>query len=775
MKNFLFVLFAFFAGVSMAQLNVDSLSHISYQALHQANLNDVWGYVDEEGNEYAIVGTSKGTSIVNITNPQQPQEVFWLEGTESIWRDPCVWGNYAYITTEANDGLTIIDLSPLPQSQNLPVTMYVGTETNPLLSAHTCFVDEEGYAYIFGSNRGNRGVQILDIHTNPMFPMEVGVFDNWYCHDGYVRNDTMYLGHIYDGIFSLVDVSDRSNPVLIATQSTPNLFAHNIWPSTNGQYVFTTDEVSGAYIGVYDISNASQIKFVDKIQHSPGKGVVPHNTHVKGDYLVTSYYSDGIIIHDATYPYNLIKVGQYDSYPGQTIGFDGCWGAYPFFPSGTIIASDITQGLFILGPHYHKAAYLEGIVKDELSGAVLNDVKVKIVGNDQLRRTNAQGWYATGMESSGTYSVRFEKVGYYPKSISVDLVQGQLSTIETLMTPIPPFECKIMLRDVATNSLIPNANLKLIHPLITHEGTTNGLGERVFSLFYREQYEVIVGKWGFISKCEERMIDESTLELTYFLEKGIYDDFEFDYGWNVTSDASTGTWVRGVPNPTNNTVMDYDAPLDCGHQAFVTGNEFNSNPDFDDVDNGSTVLISPQFDLTSFSDPHINFACAFYCFHGPALFDDTIEVYLSNGTETVLIDFWGAPQGNPMEWVYKSIPVSGLLPFNNSMQLRVKISDLQPNRNITEGAFDHFRVTNGSTVAVEEKSITSLLFPNPTSDFLRFKSVLENQNFEILGLEGKRYLNGFLTTSNDTIDVRDLQVGMYFLRLENAVFPFVKK
>ena len=42
-----------------AQLNVDSLSHIDYLQLHGANLNDVWGYVDELGNEYAIVGTSK--------------------------------------------------------------------------------------------------------------------------------------------------------------------------------------------------------------------------------------------------------------------------------------------------------------------------------------------------------------------------------------------------------------------------------------------------------------------------------------------------------------------------------------------------------------------------------------------------------------------------------------------------------------------------------------------------------------------------------------------
>ncbi|MBM3423947.1 MAG: hypothetical protein FJY06_00455 [Bacteroidetes bacterium] len=73
-----------------AQLNVDSLSHINYQQLHGANLNDVWGYEDELGNEYAIVGTSKGTSIVDITNPTSPVEVFWYPGSESIWRDPCI-------------------------------------------------------------------------------------------------------------------------------------------------------------------------------------------------------------------------------------------------------------------------------------------------------------------------------------------------------------------------------------------------------------------------------------------------------------------------------------------------------------------------------------------------------------------------------------------------------------------------------------------------------------------------------------------------------------
>ena len=69
MKQLLIFFSVFYTWFASAQLNIDSLSHISYQQLHGANLNDVWGYEDELGNEYAIVGTSKGTSIVDITNP----------------------------------------------------------------------------------------------------------------------------------------------------------------------------------------------------------------------------------------------------------------------------------------------------------------------------------------------------------------------------------------------------------------------------------------------------------------------------------------------------------------------------------------------------------------------------------------------------------------------------------------------------------------------------------------------------------------------------------
>ena len=770
-------LFLFLPKQALTQLNVDSLSHINYQQLHDANLNDVWGYVDEMGNEYALVGTSKGTSIVNVTDPTNPVEVFWLPGSTSIWRDPSSHGDYAYVTTEAEDGLLIIDLSPLPQATNLTTTLYSGPANNPWQSAHTCFVDENGYAYVFGANRGNGGVIILDVFTNPMAPIEVGVFDNWYCHDGFVRNDTMYLSNIYDGFFSLVDVSDKANPVLLGTKTTPSSFTHNSWPSDNGQYVFTTDEISGAFIAAYDISDPTNILEVDRIQNSPGSGIIPHNTHVMGDYLITSYYSDGVVIHDITYPYNIIKVAEYDTYEGQTISYDGCWGVYPFLPSGTILAADITNGLFVLGPTYQQAAYLEGIVRDQQSNLPLNDVFVKIVGDDQSDLTNSSGFYATGIFSPGIYNVTYEKVGYFPKTESVTLIQGQIVIQNTELIPIPPYNLDIKVYELGTTIPISGAQIKLIHPLLVHEGITNGIGEESLTLYYQDGtfYNIQVGKWGFVTSCFDMQLDSSTGSIIVYLEKGYYDDFEFDFSWTIIGNATTGLWERGIPNPTNNTMIGTDAPYDCGSIGFVTGNAANLNSDFDDVDEGNTTLISPQMDLTSLSNPHINFARSFFCYHGPGQFDDTLKVFISNGSTSVLLDQIGGPQGNEMSYAFQSIPINALLTINNTMQISVTISDENPNINITEAAFDHFWVSNYITTDISENTKEKFsLYPNPSNEKITIENAEIDSYVHIRDLNGKIQKTIQVSTSKMEIDLQCLSAGIYIIQNLGQSIRFIK-
>jgi choice-of-anchor B domain-containing protein len=770
-------LFLFLPKQALTQLNVDSLSHINYQQLHDANLNDVWGYVDEMGNEYALVGTSKGTSIVNVTDPTNPVEVFWLPGSTSIWRDPSSHGDYAYVTTEAEDGLLIIDLSPLPQATNLTTTLYTGPANNPWQSAHTCFVDENGYAYVFGANRGNGGVIILDVFTNPMAPIEVGVFDNWYCHDGYVRNDTMYLANIYDGFFSLVDVSDKANPVLLGTKTTPSSFTHNSWPSDNGQYVFTTDEISGAFIAAYDISDPTNIIEVDRIQNSPGSGIIPHNTHVKGDYLITSYYSDGIVIHDITYPYNMIKVAEYDTYEGQTISYDGCWGVYPFLPSGIALAADITNGLFILGPTYQQAAYLEGIVRDQQTNQPLDNVTVKIFQNDQTDYTNSSGFYATGIFSPGIYNVTYEKVGYFPKTESVTLIQGQIVIQNTELIPIPPYNLDIKVYELGTTIPISGAQIKLIHPLLVHEGITNGIGEESLTLYYQDGafYNIQVGKWGFVTSCFDMQLDSLTGSIIVYLEKGYYDDFEFDFSWTIIGNATTGLWERGIPNPTNNTMIGTDAPYDCGSIGFVTGNAANLNSDFDDVDEGYTTLISPQMDLTSLSNPHINFARSFFCYHGPGQFDDTLKVFISNGSTSVLLDQIGGPQGNEMSYAFQSIPINGLLTINNTMQISVTISDENPNINITEAAFDHFWVSNYNTTDISENTKEEFsLYPNPSNEKITIENAEIDSYIHIRDLNGKVQKTIQVSTSKMEIDLQFLSAGIYIIQNLGQSIRFIK-
>jgi choice-of-anchor B domain-containing protein len=776
LKLIVFSFCSIFNVTLWGQFSIDSLSHIDYQALHGANLNDVWGFTDELGNEYAIVGTSKGTSIVDITNGAQPQEVFWLAGSESIWRDPCVFGNYAYVTTEAEDGLLIIDLSPLPQSTNLPTTLYTGPASNPWQSAHTCFTSESGYAYIFGANRGEGGVIILDLNANPMQPTEVGVYDVSYVHDGFERNDTLYTGHIYDGYFSILDVSDHSNPVLLATQSTPNFFTHNIWPSADGQTVYTTDEISGAFVAAYDISNLQQIQEIDRVQSQQGTSVIPHNVHVKDAYLITSYYSDGIVVHDAHDPTNLIKLGSFDTYSGQTPGFDGCWGVYPFFASNKAVAADITEGLFILQVNYAPAASLVGVVKDLVSGQVLDQVSVQLLGAAMIEKTNAQGVYKTGIASTGTYVVEVNKPGYYPQTVQVALTEGLITTLNFNLLPIPPFQLQIKVQEEGTNLPISNAQIKLMHPQITHEGLTNGLGQEELTLFYQDTYEVVVGKWGYQTRCSTPLIDASTQELVIYLKKGFYDDFTFDFGWSVIGTAETGTWERVNPNPTTQTVFDDDSQLDCGLNAMVTGNGTIPNTDQNDVDNGFTTLISPIFDLTGLSTPHLNYARSFYCYYGPGNFDDTLSIVLSNGLDQVVLEEIIAPQGQAMTWEYKSFALAGLLPFTNTMQLFIRTADYEPNVNITEAAFDHFSLSNEPVLNLNnsESTPTFVLYPNPGQEKLFLEGITKETSVQFYQLDGKQCLTALTAPTQPSIDTESLPNGAYIVEIEGQRFSWVK-
>ena len=195
---------------------------------------------------------------------------------------------------------------------------------------------------------------ILNLNNDPTNPTYEGINNTFYLHDGMARNDTLWGASTSTGEFIIYDVSNKNSPTIIASQPTPGGVTHNCWISNDGNTLFTTQEYSGGYIRSYDVSDIYDIEMLDQIQSwSQFTDVVPHNTHVIGNYLVTSYYTDGITIIDASDPSNLIEVAYFDTSPQyQGDGYFGCWGAYPYLPSGLILATDRQNGLHVLSTPY---------------------------------------------------------------------------------------------------------------------------------------------------------------------------------------------------------------------------------------------------------------------------------------------------------------------------------------------------------------------------------------------------------------------------------------
>ena len=774
-KNLFFIVILFTFNV-FSQLNVDSIGHVNYQVLHGTNLNDIWGYTDEMDNEYALVGTEDGVGIVDISTPSAPNEVFWSPGVNSTWRDLKTFGDYAYITNEFGGGLQIIDMSPLPSSAALTTTNYSGPIGQEWTSAHNLYIDENGYCYIFGANRGNKGVIILDLFTDPMNPTEVGVFDNWYVHDGYVANDTMYLGHILDGFLAIVDVVDKANPIVLGTQLTPSTFTHNVWASANGQYAFTTDEVSGGYLGAYDISDPANIFEVDRIQSSPDVGIIiPHNTHVKGNHIITSYYSDGVVIHDVTYPYNMIEVGNYDTHPDQTSNYDGCWGAYPFFASEIILASDRSEGLFILAPNYTQGCYLEGLVTDASTTSPITDVEISFAQNTILENSNSTGFYATGVANSGNFDVTYSKVSYFPQTVNVDLVNGVIVNQDIQLSAIPTFPFDVTVLDIVSGNPILDVVIRLEAILISEEGLTNGFGVENFNLFYEENYKITIGKWGYVTYCDELFIDASTGSLTVMLKEGIYDDFSFDFGWLAVGTATTGAWERALPLASSvGSAPGNDENADCGGYAYVTENSENVVPDSGDIDGGSANLISPVMDLTGYNDPFVIYSRWFYNNYGPFTPDDTLRISVSNGTASVEIDKIGRDPSTFFQWVEKRIRLEDFITVTSTMQFFFRADDFDPGINITEAGLDKFMIVNIEELNVEELETVFIVYPNPTNSFINVKGLKNDADYSLIDIKGKPVQEGIISFANPSIDIRNLNNGFYFMQLNGEVYKVNK-
>ena len=776
MKSKFILLLVFFQCMiinAQDNFNLELISNVQFNE----DSNDIWGYVAPDGTEYAVVGTATHTRIYSLVDPANPLEIATIEGARSIWRDMKAWNEHIYVTTDqGQDGLTIIDMSMAPDSvshvlwQPEIVANGVGSRLN---TCHNLYIDENGVCYLAGCDVGIGGIILLDITTDPNEPIVLGVENRAYSHDVYVRDDKMYCSEINEGFMTVYDVSDKSNPeVVLGTIETSFSFCHNAWLSDDGNYVFTTDERANAFVDAYDVRDFEDMKRVDMFQpaETQGEDVIPHNTHVLGNFLVTSWYTDGLVITDATHPDNLIKVGSYDTWTGPHGGFNGCWGAYPFLPSGLVLASDIQTGLYVFGPTYTQAAYLEGTVTDDISGNPINGASVNIVApqfNQKL--TSASGGYKSGIADAGTYMVNFSHPDYNPTTLEAVLVNGEITILDAELTKLATYVVSGNVFDVSDNSVVPNAKVAFLSPTRRYDFQADDQGSFSVEVF-EEIYEVVAGAWGYKHATFQGINAIDPGVLSFGIEEGYMDDFILDLDWDILDEgATTGIWVRDVPIETilqgQTSNIDFDMPDDIGDMCYFTGNGGGGAGD-DDVDDGGTTVISDRIDASSYNDPVVKFNAYFFNEGGFNEPNDMFSCVLYDNTTgglhvTEVIDF-NTGGWSPEVTIFLKDYLTDFSDFN----VAFLTADGDPGH-IVEAAVDKFRVVESDVNAVIDQisDVELNISPNPFTDETNITWDIEITKVEIIDVLGRLHASYNTLNMNNLSIGQNLETGAYLMKM----------
>ncbi|MEM8602146.1 MAG: choice-of-anchor B family protein, partial [Bacteroidota bacterium] len=123
--------------------------------------------------------------------------------------------------------------------------------------------------------------------------------------------------------------------------------AHNVCATPDGETIFVGDEIgSGPWTRAFDVSDLSDPELIAEL--IVDDQAVVHNCYVEGDLLYVAHYTEGLQVFDVSTPASPEQVAFYDTRPGPGFGFDGAWTAYPYLPSGRVIVSDLSGGLFVI-------------------------------------------------------------------------------------------------------------------------------------------------------------------------------------------------------------------------------------------------------------------------------------------------------------------------------------------------------------------------------------------------------------------------------------------
>jgi choice-of-anchor B domain-containing protein len=371
---------------------VDLLSHVPLPAVSARPgwAADVWGFVDLNTNrEYIIVGYRTGTAVFDVTDPESPREVGYIDGQATVWRDIKVhqaynaaegrWNSYAYVTTDGSgDGLFVIDMTDLPHRVSRRNYASDFSAAHNVYAANTDFgtglslTGDTPSLIIAGSNNGAGRFRSYSL-SNPASPAFTTMPGSaGYMHDAASmiitdsRKDTQCVNAtdfcevLFDFNESTVDIWDitvATNPVRLSRTGYANSgYTHSGWPTEDAQFLFVHDELDEQNIGLpttlrtLSLANLAAPTLVSTWTAPATQRAIDHNGFTRGNRYYMSNYSRGLTIFDITDAAAPAAIGHFDTsmFADTGANFAGAWGVYPFLHSGSIAVADIEEGLYMV-------------------------------------------------------------------------------------------------------------------------------------------------------------------------------------------------------------------------------------------------------------------------------------------------------------------------------------------------------------------------------------------------------------------------------------------
>ncbi len=355
------------ADFSCAGVNLRS--RVALTSMQGTSGTDAWGWADAQtGNEYALMGMTNGTAFVDVTDAENPVYLGILP-TATVAapsRDIKVYRDHAYIVADGAGahGMQVFDLTRL-RGVTAAQTFTEDVLYTDFQNTHNLAINEDtGFGYAVGTDTCNEGLHMVDI-TTPNNPMFAGCHDVFEVHDtqcvSYVGPDADYANaeicanSAADRV-ELVDVTNKSSTVSIANFTYPQLgFVHQGWLTEDHRFLLTGDEFDESNFAVptrthiFDVSDLNAPTYISAYEGPTTS--IDHNLYVLGNRVFEANYTSGLRVLEFGNLANgkLTEIAHFDTFPdSDAIDFDGAWSVYPYLPSGNILVSDVSNGLFVL-------------------------------------------------------------------------------------------------------------------------------------------------------------------------------------------------------------------------------------------------------------------------------------------------------------------------------------------------------------------------------------------------------------------------------------------